>query len=212
MRYQPGHKEKIHNAIVSDASQRFRSEGISGPGVASVMRDAGLTHGGFYKHFKNKNELLVEATADAFRDMGARLLHAAGEAAPVEAWRAIVTEYLSPNHCDHPETGCPLAALAPELARTNRSLKKRISAGMRAYKDMLVPFMPGGSVAERERAFFVIFSTMIGSIGIARMISDPDTREQILTNTRNFLLGCQFDETRDPSESPKTGAGAGSRC
>ena len=153
------------------------------------MRDAGLTHGGFYKHFKNKDELLVEATAEAFQDMGARLLQAAGQAPPGEAWKAIVTEYLSSNHCDHPESGCPLAALAAELARTNRPLKKRISAGMRAYKDTLVPFMPGGSAAERERAFLLIFSTMIGSIEIARMIPDPDAQEQILKNARNFLLG-----------------------
>jgi TetR/AcrR family transcriptional repressor of nem operon len=82
-----------------------------------------------------------------------------------------------------------LAALAPELARTKRSLKKRISAAMREYKDALVPFMPGASVADRERAFFLIFSAMIGSIEIARMIPDSDARAQILRNTRNFLLG-----------------------
>jgi TetR/AcrR family transcriptional repressor of nem operon len=191
MRYQPEHKAKIHQAIVSDASRRFRSEGVSGPGVASVMRDAGLTHGGFYKHFRNKNELLVEATAEAFRDMAARLLHAAGQAPPGEAWKAIVAEYMSAKHCDHPESGCPLAALAPELARTDRSLKRRISAEMRAYKDTLVPFMPGSNVAERERAFFLIFSTMIGSIEMARMIPDHEVREQILRNGRNFLL-CTF--------------------
>ena len=189
MRYKPGHKAKIHNTIVSDASHRFRSEGVGGPGVASLMRDAGLTHGGFYKHFRNKNELLVEAAAEAFRDMGARLLHVAEQAPPVEPWKAIVTEYLSPDHCEHPGAGCPLAALAPELARMNRSLKKRLSAGMRAYKDTLVPLMPGGNARERERAFFLIFSTMIGSIEIARMIPDPAAREQLLRNTRSFLLG-----------------------
>ena len=100
----------------------------------------------------------------------------------------MVTEYLSQEHCDHPEAGCPLAALAPELGRTKGRLKRRFSAGMRAHKDMLVPFMPGGTAAKRERAFFVIFSTMIGAIEIVRMISDPDTREQILRNARNFLF------------------------
>jgi TetR/AcrR family transcriptional repressor of nem operon len=189
MRYQPEHKAKIRSAIVSDASRRFLAEGVSGPGVASVMRDAGLTHGGFYKHFRDRNELLVEATGEAFRQMGARLLRVAEQAPPGEAWKAIITEYLNPNHCDHPEEGCPLAALAPELARTKRSLKKRISAAMREYKDALVPLMPGASVADRERAFFLIFSAMIGSIEIARMIPDSDGRAQILRNTRNFLLG-----------------------
>jgi TetR/AcrR family transcriptional repressor of nem operon len=189
MRYKPEHKANIRNAIVSDASRRFLAEGVNGPGVASVMRDAGLTHGGFYKHFRDRNELLVEATGEAFRLMGARLLHVARQAPPGAAWKALITEYLSPKHCDHAEEGCPLAALAPELARTKGSLKKRISAAMREYKDALVPFMPGGSPAERERAFFLIFSTMIGSIEIARMIPDPDARKQILSNTRDFLLG-----------------------
>ncbi|MGH9557626.1 MAG: TetR/AcrR family transcriptional regulator [Bryobacteraceae bacterium] len=124
MRYRAEHKSKIHSTIVSDASRRFRSEGLSGAGVASVMRDAGLTHGGFYKHFANKNELLAEAAAEAFRETAARLLRAAARRPSVEPWKSMVTEYLSMRHCDHPERGCPLAALAPELARAHPATKK----------------------------------------------------------------------------------------
>jgi TetR/AcrR family transcriptional repressor of nem operon len=189
MRYRSDHKEKTHKAIVRDASRRFRAEGASGPGVASLMRDAGLTHGGFYKHFRSKNDLLAEATGEAFREMSARLLRVAAQAPEGEAWKAIVKAYLSADHCSRPEVGCPVAALGPEVARSDRSLKKRIGAAMREYKDALAPFMPGSNAADRERAFLVIFSTMAGSIQMARMLPDTDARERILENARTFLLG-----------------------
>ena len=152
------------------------------------MRGAGLTHGGFYKHFRDKNDLVVEAIGEAFRDMGARLLQAAEQAPPGEGGKAMVTAYLTPAHCHHPETGCPSAALGPELARSGQHVKQRISATIREYKDQLLPFMPGRRAVDRERTFFLIFSTLLGAIEIARMIPDPGAQEQILRNTRDFLL------------------------
>lgn len=188
MRYKPDHKTETHKKIVEDAARRFRDEGLTGAGVAVVMRDTGLTHGGFYKHFGSKNDLLVESIGEAFREMGARLLRAAEQFPPETAWKAVVTEYLSPDHCKAPERGCPMAALAPELARSEPEVKKRILEEMVRYKDQLVPFMPGRRAVDRERAFFVIFSTMIGAIEMARMMPDPAARQRILTQTRDFLL------------------------
>jgi TetR/AcrR family transcriptional repressor of nem operon len=124
MRYRPEHKAETHKKIVEDASRRVRAGGLDGAGVAAVMRDTGLTHGGFYKHFSNKDDLLAESVTEAFRDMGARLIRVAGQSPPSTAWKAMVTEYLSQDHCDHPDRGCPLAALAPELARADSDLKK----------------------------------------------------------------------------------------
>jgi TetR/AcrR family transcriptional repressor of nem operon len=188
MRYRPEHKAEVHRKIVKDASLRVRAEGLNGAAVAAVMRDTGLTHGGFYKHFESKDELLLESLSEAFHDIADKLVRAAQKARGEAAWRAIVKFYLSLEFCDHAERGCPLTALAPELARVNKRMRPRILAELVTYKDRMVPFMPGRRTAEKERAFFAIFSTMIGSVDIARMLPQPAMREKVLASAREFLL------------------------
>jgi len=188
MRYQPGHKAKIHQEIVEDASERVRAEGLSGTAVSAVMRDTGLTHGGFYKHFRSKDDLLVESLSEAFREFTDILVLAAEQSPSGEAWKAIVKTYLRPEMCDHPERGCPLAALAPELARVDERMKPRIVTELVNYKNRMVPFMPGRRIVDKERAFFAIFSAMMGAIEIARMLPDPAVREKVLGSARDFLL------------------------
>lgn len=188
MRYGPEHKAEIHQKIVKDASRRIRAEGLAGPAVATVMRDAGLTPGGFYKHFGSKDELLVASVMEAFREISDRLARAGEQTRIGTAWKAIVETYLSPEHAAHPELGCPVAALAPELARMNKRMKSRILPELALYKSKLLPMMPGRRTADKERAFLVIFSTMIGAIQIARMQPDPVTREKVLSTARDFLL------------------------
>jgi TetR/AcrR family transcriptional repressor of nem operon len=188
MRYQPGHKAEIHRMIVKDASRRVRAEGIAGAAVSTVMQDAGLTHGGFYKHFGSKDDLLLESLSEAFREIAERLAQAAELSKPGMAWKAIVKVYLSPEHCDHAEYGCPLAALAPDLARADNAMKPRIAQELVKYKSRVLPFMPGRRTTEKERAFFSIFSTMIGAVEIARMLPERAMREKVLANAEDFLL------------------------
>ena len=188
MRYGPEHKGEIHQKIVQDASRRIRTEGITGAAVSAVMRDAGLTHGGFYKHFGSKDELLMESVSEAFREMEDRLVQAGERSQPGMAWKAIVKAYLSAEHCDHAEWGCPLAAIGPELARADKAIKAQIVGELTKYKSRMVPFMPGRRTVDKERAFFSIFSTMIGAIEIARMLPEPAMREKVLANARDFLL------------------------
>jgi len=188
MRYRPGHKAEIHQKIVKDASRRVRTEGLNGAAVGAVMRDTGLTHGGFYKHFGSKDDLLVESVGEAFREIEETLVRAAQQAPPGEAWKAIVKAYLRPEMCDHPERGCPLAALAPELARVDERMKPQIVAELVNYKSRMLPFMPGRRTVDKDRAFFAIFSTMIGSVEIARMLPDPAMRAKVLESARDFLL------------------------
>ena len=188
MRYRPEHKVEIHRKIVKDASRRVRAEGLNGAAVAAVMRDTGLTHGGFYKHFGSKDELLVESLKEGFREIIDTMVRAAEQSPPGEAWKAIVKTYLGQELCEHPERGCPLAALAPELARVDKRMKPRILAELVNYKSRMVPFMPGRRTADKERAFFAIFSTMIGAVEIARMLPDPAMREKVLGSARDFLL------------------------
>ena len=209
MRYPPEHRAKTHEKIVKDASRRLRAEGLTGAAVSAVMRDAGLTHGGFYKHFKSKDQLVIESLRKAFRELADSLARAAQESKPrralkpsptawkspasarkaPEAWKTIVKTYLSAKHCDHPEWGCPLAALAPELARVNTRMKAQILDELEQYKRRMLPFMPGRRAADKERAFLAIISTMLGALAIARILPDHAQRAKVLANTRDFLFG-----------------------
>jgi TetR/AcrR family transcriptional repressor of nem operon len=188
MRYRPEHKAEIHQKIVKDASQRVRAEGLDGAAVAAVMRDTGLTHGGFYKHFASKDNLLLESLREAFREIVDTWVQAAKQSPNKAAWKAIVKAYLSPEHCEHPERGCPVAALAPELARVEKKMKPQIVAELAKYKSQMQPFMPGRRAEDKERAFFAIFSTIIGAVELARLLPDPAMREKVLVSARELLL------------------------
>ena len=115
MRYRPEHKAEVHRKIVKDASRRVRAEGLNGAAVSVVMRDTGLTHGGFYKHFENKDELLMESLSAAFRDIGDTLVRAAEQSHPEAAWRAIVKTYLMPGILRSPRARLPAAGTCPRI-------------------------------------------------------------------------------------------------
>ena len=184
MRYEPEHKTRTRDRIVRNAARKLRAEGLSGPGVASVMKASGLTVGGFYKHFRSKDELLAEAIAQGFSDSSERIRSALENVPRADRWKEIVRWYLSSEHCDRPEIGCPVAALAPEIARAKPSIRKRIAGLIREW----VEFMPGATPAERERNFFVIFSAMAGAVSIARILTEPADRQKVLAAMRDHLL------------------------
>jgi len=187
MRYEPEHKTQTRDRIVRNAARKLRAEGLSAPGVASVMKASGLTVGGFYKHFRSKDELIADAIARAFSD--SEKVYASLQSVPREdRWKEIVRLYLSPGHCDHPDTGCPVAALAPEIARAKFSVRKRISSVMKERTDRWVEFMPGVTAREREQNFFVIFSAMVGAVSVARLLTGPADREKVLSGMRDYLL------------------------
>jgi TetR/AcrR family transcriptional repressor of nem operon len=155
--------------------------------IGTVMRDTGPTHGGFYKHFGSKDELLIESLKEGFRETIDTLVRAAEQSSSGEEWKAIVKTYLRSEMCEHPEHGCPLATLGPELARVDKRMKPQIVAELVNYKNRMLPFMPGRRMLDKERAFFAIFSTMTGAVEIARMLPDP-VREKVLDSARDFLL------------------------
>jgi TetR/AcrR family transcriptional repressor of nem operon len=187
MRYEPEHKSRTRDRIVRNASRKLRAEGLNGPGVASVMKASGLTVGGFYKHFRSKDELVADAIAQAFTD--SEKAYSSLENLPREdRWKEIVCLYLSNEHCDRSDTGCPIAALAPEIARAKFSVRKRISVLMKERTERWVEFMPGATAAERERNFFVIFSAMVGALSTARMFTEPADRQKLLASMRDYLL------------------------
>src|SRR5437867_6863229 len=149
VRYGRGHKDRIHRRIVKNAARRFRAEGVEGAGLARVMQASGLTVGGFYKHFESKDELLAKAIVESFHQIRDKLLSSAKQAPPGEGWKAIVRTYLSMEHCEHPDVGCPIAALAPDMARVKPSVKKQIAGAMKQHRDELMVFVPGQNSAEK---------------------------------------------------------------
>jgi TetR/AcrR family transcriptional repressor of nem operon len=188
MRYESDHKERTHRRIVESASRQFRNEGLNGPGVATLMKASGLTHGGFYKHFTSKDELFAEAIEDSVREIGAKLTDWARQAPRGECWKEIVKKYLSIEHCEHPGMGCPIAALAPDIARTRPAIRRKIRSSMERYKKRLLEFMPGANSSEKERNFALIFTAMVGAMAVVRTMSDREEKEQLLRLVRSHLL------------------------
>src|SRR3954463_10647209 len=188
MRYEPEHKKQTRDRIVRNAARKLRAEGLSGPGVASVMKASGLTVGGFYKHFRSKDELLAESIAEAFSESSEKIYSSLHNLPREDRWKALVRLYLSPEHCDHPDSGCPVAALAPEMARAKPGVRRRISGLMKERTERWVEFMPGRTITERERNFLLIFSAMVGAVSAARTLTKPADRQKVLVDMRDHLL------------------------
>ena len=190
MRYEPDHKAKTRRRILKTASRQIRAKGLAGPGVAAVMKASGLTVGGFYKHFRNRENLLAEAVEEGLSEFGVcgQTQIAVQQAPPAERWKEIVRRYLTLDHCEHPESGCPIAALAPEIARAAPAVKKRVASILNERRKVMTEFMPGGSVAEREKNFSVIFPAMAGAMALARIMPDIEQKQRILDSMRDHLL------------------------
>ena len=188
MRYGPEHKTRTRDRIVRNASRKLRAEGLSGPGVASVMKASGLTVGGFYKHFQSKDELLADAIAQGFLDSSEAMYASLQSLPQAQRWKEIVRQYLTAEHCDHFDTGCPVAALAPEIARAKLPIRKRIANLMKQRTARWLEFMPGATANERERNFFIIFGGMMGALSFARLLTEPGDRRKVLDSMRDHLL------------------------
>jgi TetR/AcrR family transcriptional repressor of nem operon len=152
------------------------------------MEASGLTHGGFYRHFGKRDDLVVEAIEESLQELRDRLVEAAQKARPGEGWKAMVRSYLTLEMCDHPDEGCPIAALAPDMARTRPALKQKISSAILKLREALLPFMPGKNADEKAANFLAIFSSMVGTIAIARTMPDPTVRQRILNSVRDQLV------------------------
>jgi TetR/AcrR family transcriptional repressor of nem operon len=137
MRYSLEHKAQNHEKILSVAARSFRERGGDTSGIGTVMKKVGLKKGGFYRHFKSKDDLFVEAVARGLDETGRGMVEAAKSAPEGQALRAIIERYLSEGHANSTGTGCVLASLAPELARKPLSVRKRIEASLEAYRERL---------------------------------------------------------------------------
>ena len=188
MRYSPEHKAENHEKILSVAARSFRERGGDSSGIGTVMQKVGLKKGGFYRHFKSKDDLFVEAVARALDETGRGMVEVAKSAPEGQALRAIIERYLSAGHANSPGTGCVRAALGPELARKPVAVRRKIEALLAAYRERFLPYMPGQTRAEKQAKIRLLFPSMAGVLMMARVCSDPQRREQILLEARNFFI------------------------
>jgi len=188
MRYSAEHKARSHEKILSMAARSFREHGGDTSGIGTVMKKVGLKKGGFYRHFKSKDDLFVDAVARALDETG-RGMEAVAKSAPEgQAVRAIIERYLSEGHLNSPGSGCVRAALGPELARKPASVRKRIEVLLEAYRERLAPFVPGKTREERLAKCRLLFPSMAGVLMMIRVNTDPQVREQRLEEARKFFL------------------------
>jgi TetR/AcrR family transcriptional regulator, transcriptional repressor for nem operon len=188
MRYSLEHKAKNHENIVSVAARSFREHGGDSSGIGTVMKRVGLTKGGFYRHFKSKDDLFVAAMARAIDETGNSMVAAAKSAPEGEALRAIIERYLSVGHANSPGSGCVRATLGPELARKPIAVRRKVEALLEGYRERLLPFMPGQTIEERRTKIRLLFPSMAGVLMMSRVIASPEKRQQFLMEARGLFI------------------------
>jgi TetR/AcrR family transcriptional regulator, transcriptional repressor for nem operon len=185
-------KSKLETAetrqrIVEAASLEFRRNGIEGTGLASIMAIAGLTHGGFYKHFASKDQLVEESLALAVEslstDIGANLV----ASSKARGLRAAIADYLSIEHLENMAEGCPFVALGSEVARCSDAVRENTTAGFLQLVDALAGHMEDTSAAAAKKKALVTLCTMVGAMTMARIVTDPELAASILLQARKHL-------------------------
>ena len=177
--------------IVDAAARLYREKGLDGVGVAEITRDAGLTHGGLYRHFESKDALAREACLRAFEWTitpldGLESLETDGK--PATRLRALVHGYLSATHRDHPGEGCPAAALAADAARAGPEMSEVFAQGVERNIQRFMSVLQGDDVAKRTQTI-VTLSSMVGALVLARATAagNPALSEEILASLREQL-------------------------
>jgi len=188
MRYSTEHKQETRARIVRTASRHFRRRGGKGVGIAELMSKLDLTHGGFYKHFNSKDELLTEAIARAFDETESRFTEAVSKARPGTELKTLIENYLSLEHCANVGDGCPMAALASEIRRFPRTVRTEIDRAIKLRVKRTARFLPGATEKERERNCMALLSGMIGTINVARSLVDPESRKALLEASKDFYI------------------------
>jgi TetR/AcrR family transcriptional repressor of nem operon len=165
--------------IVEGASRLFRENGLDGIGVADLMKEAGLTHGGFYAHFASKEALMAEACTRALEGSVAKWQRLS-EGSPARPLPAIVRSYLSTRHRDDPGAGCAIASLGTDVARQGPAVRHAFTEGLRNMVAMLAGMVAGRTAAVRRRKALCDYAAMVGAIVLARAVDDPDLSQEIL--------------------------------
>ncbi len=181
-------KERTHGRIVALAAKRLREEGLDGIGIADLMKEAGLTAGGFYKHFASRDDLVAEAIIPAIGtwDTAVEKARAAGKSKTV-ALADLVDGYLSSRHRDAPGEGCAFAALGPEIARSAPNVRELVTERLAHDVDLVAGLYEGRSAKEARAEALLAISAMIGAMSLARIADDPALSDEILRSLKRTL-------------------------
>ena len=188
MRYSKEHKLETHARIVKKASVRLREKGAHGIGVADLMKDAGLTHGGFYAHFDSREALVVEAFSYAMDRSIERWRKIAEQTPPEKRLATIVESYLTPLHRDDPGRGCVVPALGAEIARESPKTRKAFGAKLEQMIDMIAVQIPDVPRKTARRQAMASLATMLGTMVLARAAGTGEFSDEILAAGRDALL------------------------
>jgi TetR/AcrR family transcriptional repressor of nem operon len=201
MRYSREHKLETHARIVKKASVRLREKGAHGIGVADLMKDAGLTHGGFYAHFDSREALVIEAFTHAMDRSTERWRKLAEQTPPAKRLASIVNTYLTPLHRDDPGHGCAVPALGAEIARESPKTRKVFAGRLEQMIDMLAAQISDVPRKAARKQAMAALATMMGTLVLARIAGSGEFSEEILGAGRDALLKPTKSAEPKPSKS-----------
>ncbi len=180
-------KEASHERIVSVAARAIRRSGYDGTGVADIMKEAGLTHGGFYAHFESREAMLAEAANRACAEAAAAAANVVASVPPEQALASMLRAYLSPEHMKNAEVGCPLAALGSETPRQAPELRRATTRHIKEMVDLVARQLPDwGQPGAHERALVTV-ATMVGTLQLARVVDDPALSKSLCEAALKYL-------------------------
>ena len=175
-----------HDEIVAAAARMLRERGIEGTSVADLMQAAGLTHGGFYRHFETKEALVAEASEVAFDGMLASIDANFGKLGPADGLKRYISRYLSSVHVREPGAGCPVAGFGADAARAGPAVRKTFADRIRKLIDKLATALHG-SAAERQAKAATTCAMLVGAVVIARAVGDSKLAGEVLAACREAL-------------------------
>jgi TetR/AcrR family transcriptional repressor of nem operon len=187
MRYDSEHKARTRERVLKEASAAIRTDGADRVGVAGVMARAGLTHGGFYAHFKSKDDLIAQAIGYMFEDRYAYFLAHLDTPDSAAALTSFIDSYLSMRHRDAPERGCPIPSLAGEIPRLPEMARQRFVAAVDRLTDGVAKLLADMGKPNPAALASSVFAEMVGALSLSRTQEDREAAEAILANSAASL-------------------------
>jgi TetR/AcrR family transcriptional repressor of nem operon len=187
MRYDAEHKEKTRARVLKEAAKAIRAEGPHRIAVAGVMAKAGLTHGGFYAHFRSKDDLVAAAVEQMFIDAKTRFAKETGDRPPAEGLSAYIDFYLSPRHRDARATGCPVTALAADLPRLEGDVREQYGQGVARLAGRIAGHLAELGREDAETLARSVLAELVGALSLSRAVADPEQSDRILETSRAAL-------------------------
>ena len=207
MRYSKEHKQETHARIVKKASVRLREKGAHGIGVADLMKEAGLTHGGFYAHFDSREALVIEAFAYAMDRSMEHWRKTAARTLPEKRLSTIVDAYLSTLHRDDPGHGCAVPTLGAEIAREGPKARRAFAAKLDQMIEMMADQIPDLPRKAARKQASATLATMMGALVLSRIAGNGEFSEEILAAGRAAALGRSV-AAKSPARKPAKAASA----